>query len=403
MGSVSLGSVRILAIAFCCVALVAGGARASSDPDVDVAIKTVQGVDGHTKDERAKYIAALEKYADVRQKLLGGFGKLLEANQPEVDGPWDQLAEAGVKSLDELKAAAPVDRTRLERFYAAEAATWETLKKINLPAAEEAETKLRKTVETVTPVVAEKMREIVEEDRKGDEEFRKRTDRRKAIFELCVAGLRVLNKAFNPNADLKQLVEDVLKNLTAYRAGLLELRVATREKAALLKKYFQMRAIAAEIDKAVDAATEDSMKKLAAGKSDLQLDAIDDQAAVSTQAEGWAKVVDLHFSETIELVKKFNATVEGKLIGNTDNDTKALLGDYAVFVAQIEIWEEEAEAIEDGLEDIEEKVDDLVDGDIKKNLSDTLAKCRDVMKECNSLRSEIKSEYESALGDAGLK
>jgi len=403
MGSASPGSIRILVIVFCCIAWMAGRAGASSDPDVDVAIKTVEGVDGHTKDERARYIAALEKYADNRQKLLAGLGKLVESNQPEVDGAWDQFADAGLKSLDELKSAAPAEKTRLEKFYQAETATWETLKKINLPAAEEAETKLRKTVETVTPVVAEKMKEIVEEDKKGDEEFRKRADRRKAIFDLVVAGIRVVNKAVNPNEMLKLIVEDVLKNIEAYRGGLLELRVAAREKAALLKKYLQVRAIAGEIDKAVDAATEDSMKKLAAAKSDLELDPIDDEAAVSTQAEGWAKVVEVHFNETLELVKKFNETVEGKLIGNADNDTKSLLGDYETFKAQIEIWEDEADAITEGLNELEKRIEDFVDGDLKRAMKDGLAKCKDILKECNSLRSDIKSEYESALGDAGLK
>lgn len=397
------GSALVAVLFACAVGTCAGRALAGTDPDVDDALAILKGVDGLTKEEAARYEAALAKYAEQRQKLLGGMGKLVEADQPEVDGAWDQLCDEGLRSLADLVREVPAEKTMLKKFFECEAATWEALKKVDVPAAEEAESRTRKAVETILPVVEKKLQEIKDEDRKLDEDAARKSERRKKAGELIIAALRVINKAVNPNDILKAMIEEVLVNHQLHRAALLEMREAVRAKRAMLKAYKEARQLTEGLNKALEAGNDDMLKKAASAKDGLKRGILDSSKGVAAHAALWTKLMDAHFAETIALLRKFNDANKGQLLGDASNETKDRLGDLRFFTEEFSKWEEEAKAIEEGLDALEKRIDEFRDGDLKTKMKDNLSRLREIARDCASLRSDIRREYEDALGDAGLK
>jgi hypothetical protein len=394
---------RVVAILFVCLAMPVVMARGSADPDVDAALKILEKVDGLTKTEYDNYKSALERYADLRQGIFGGMGRLVEANQPEVKSGWERFCDGGSSAVEALAKVVPPEKTQLKKFFDDETAMWAALKKVEMPAAEESETADHMMLETVTPALDKKMQEILDDDKKNDAEVAQNIKQRVDVAGLVVAGLRIANKLLNPNELLKAMTEEVLKNLKAYRTALTLARAVGRDKINQLKTFRQAQLLAGEIDKRVQAATEDMMRKAEATKSELHASTLDSEKAVVIHAEGWIKVMGAHFADTIELVKKFNETINGRLTGTPNSDTKAALGDYERFKNELAAWEEEARAIEEGFSLVEKQIDEFRDGDIKTSLQDALRECREIMKECASLRADIKSEMESALSDANLR
>ena len=379
-------SLHCLRPLFCLALLLsfAVDARAGADPDVDDAIAILNKVDGLTKDEHAKYVAALEKYADLRQKQLLSMGNLLEANEAEVDGKWDSLCDAGLSGLSELTKAVPEGKSQLKDFFATEAAIWEVLKKVEITTAEESETKVRKMVETVT-------------DKAADGEAPKRWQK---LAEPAKQLARALNELANPNDLLKEVIDKMLENSQAVVAGLTEIEVWKREEIAQAKAYLQARALAAAIDKAVADANEESFKQWEKAKASMAN--VQHKKGVAAQSARWLKVTENHYTETRELHNKYVEARFG-LVGNIDNDTKARLGDQEFFKERYSTWETDYKAIEEGLNRLEKLINEYRDGDFKNQMKEKLAKCREAAKGGASMLASVKSDYESALSDAGLR
>lgn len=387
-----------LPIACLLVGLMSVPAFAGPDPDVDDAMTLLKAVDGLKKDEFARYEEALNKYADMKQRLLTSLGAVLEADEADVDGKWDQLCDGGIRAVDELEKSAPAEKTKLKDFYAREKAVWEVLTKIEVPQAEEAETRVRKMIETISPVVTRSVQEMIDEDRAGDEATTKTWAQ---IKEASRNLLRVVLQVAVDNKELGDLLDDMLKNPEFYRAAASQAKEETTKKASRLKAFTARVQLAIELYKRVAAADEESMRLLEKGRASLAN--IQHSKAVVAHAGRWIKVVESHYATTKDAMKKYQEVVTGKLDGKPDNDTKAKLGDADFYKEQIAQLEADTKAIEDGLNQFERRINEYRDGEFKNKLKDILAKCRAVTKDVSDIRTTLKNEYESALNDAGLR
>lgn len=380
------------------MSLASGVARAGADPDVDLAIAQVSKLDRITEKEFNVYKSALDKYADRKQALLNSLGALLEADEDEVDGKWDQICDGGLSALSEVVKEAPAEKTQLKEFFETEKGVWEILKKVELPQAEEAETRVRKMVQTIHPALEKSIQEMIEEDRRADEETAKTWA---TVHETSRNVLRIILQFAVDSKELGDMLDDWLKNPEGMKAAVLVAKGEAAKKNGRLKNFAARVALAFELNRKVITADEESMKAWERAKASLAN--VQHSKAVTAHAGRWTKVVEAHLLQTRDTMVKYEQVVKGKLVGSIDNDTKAQLSDVEFYKKQIEQLEADSKSIEDGLNQLERRINEYRDGEFKTKLKDVLSKCRSITKEVSDIRSTLKSEYESALGDSGLK